>query len=143
MRPDLPSRSNGILSSTASTTSTLRQPICGCRGRNNLGRFNLVATVTFDRQAYKKTLLKSPAPVIRLQIGQSFVEPKHRSQQSLQQVCQHPVDTVGSVYGEMQIRHRDAVAVWDCCGRIAFITLASHTDGGDALENPICSREER
>lgn len=54
---------------------------------------------------YRYTLRKSVAPVMRLQMGQSLVEPRHLSQHSRQQVCQHPVDTVGSVYGSMQIRH--------------------------------------
>ena len=46
---------------------------------------------------------------MRLQIGQSLVEPKQRSQHSRQQVCQHPVDTVGSLYGSRQIRHESDV----------------------------------
>ena len=50
------------------------------------------------------TRRRSVAPVIRLHIGHSFVEPRQRSQQSLQQVCQQPVDTVGSLYGSKQIR---------------------------------------
>jgi hypothetical protein len=48
------------------------------------------------------------AQVIRLQIGQSFVEPRHLNQHSRQQVCQQPVDTVGSEYGSRQILQRSA-----------------------------------
>lgn len=55
------------------------------------------------------TLRKSVAAVIRLQIGQSFVDPRQRSQHSRQQVCQHPVETVGSVYGSIQIRQSTEV----------------------------------
>jgi len=40
---------------------------------------------------------KSAASVIRLQIGQSLVDPRQRSQHSLQQACQQPVETVGSL----------------------------------------------
>ena len=49
------------------------------------------------------------APVILLQIGQSFVDPRQRNQHSRQHVCQHPMDTVGSVYGSRQIRHKSDV----------------------------------
>lgn len=49
---------------------------------------------------------RSVAPVIRLHIGQSFVEPKQRNQHSLQHVCQHPVETVGSLYWSRHIRQR-------------------------------------
>lgn len=54
---------------------------------------------------YRYTLLNSDAPVIRWHIGQSFVAPRHLSQHVAQHVCQHPVDTVGSTYGDKQMRH--------------------------------------
>ena len=55
------------------------------------------------------TLLNSVAAVILLHIGHNFVDPKHLSQHSLQHVCQQPVETVGSLYGSRQMRHREDV----------------------------------
>jgi len=48
--------------------------------------------------------LKSDAAVIRLHIGQSL-DSRQRSQHPRQHVCQHWVETVGSVYGSRQILH--------------------------------------
>lgn len=50
-----------------------------------------------DLLFYKYIRRSSPAIVMRLHIGHNFVEPKQRSQQALQHVCQHPVEIVGSV----------------------------------------------
>ena len=65
---------------------------------------------------YKKTLRKSLAAVMRLQIGQSFVEPMQRSQHSRQQACQQPVLTVGSTYASRHILQEelDVGAAIDC-----------------------------
>lgn len=65
---------------------------------------------------HRYTLRKSVAAVMRLQMGQSLVEPRQRSQHPRQQVCQQPVETVGSVYGSRQILHdiEDAAGVVSC-----------------------------
>jgi len=55
-------------------------------------------------QGQRYMRLKSDAVVIRLHIGQSF-DSRQRSQHSRQHVCQHWVETVGSVYGSRQILH--------------------------------------
>ena len=54
---------------------------------------------------YKYTLLNSEALVILRHIGHNLVAPKHLSQHDAQQVCQQPVETVASTYGDRQIRH--------------------------------------
>ena len=58
-------------------------------------------------------LRKSVAAVIRLQMGQSLVVPRHLSQHNRQHVCQQPVEAVGSLYGSRHIRHRTAGARQD------------------------------
>lgn len=63
------------------------------------------ARVFWERQRYMR--LKSDAVVIRLHIGQSL-DSRQRSQHSRQHVCQHWVETVGSVYGSRQILHVSA-----------------------------------
>jgi len=57
--------------------------------------------------------LKSDAVVIRLHMGQNL-ESKQRNQHCRQHVCQHWVETVGSVYGSRQILH--AGTGLDCPG---------------------------
>lgn len=46
---------------------------------------------------------------MRLHMGHSLVDPKHRNQHWRQHVCQHPVDTVGSSYGSRHILHTGEV----------------------------------
>jgi len=61
-------------------------------------------------------LLSSDTPVMRLHIGHNFVLPRHLSQHSEQQVCQQPVETVGSAYTSKQIRQlKDVEAVLGAC----------------------------
>jgi len=55
------------------------------------------------RECQRYMRRKSDAVVIRLHIGQSL-DSRQRNQHSLQHVCQHWVETVGSVYGSRQIR---------------------------------------
>jgi len=65
--------------------------------------------MTWYIRIQRYTLRRSAAPVMRLQMGHNFVEPRHLNQHSLQHVCQQPIDTVGSVYGSIQIRQRRGV----------------------------------
>ena len=46
-------------------------------------------------------------------MGQSLVVPRHLSQHNRQQVCQQPVEAVGSLYGSRHIRHTTAGARQD------------------------------
>lgn len=74
---------------------------------------------------------RSPGTVMRLHIGQSFVEPRQRIQHPAQHVCQHPVDTVGSSYGSKHILHTgdvdedSGVWVFGCTGVATSTDLSS------------------
>lgn len=71
--------------------------------------------------------LKSDAAVIRLHMGQSL-ESKQRNQHSRQHVCQHWVETVGSVYGSRQILH---VGAGSDCSYTFTMRRGDDDDGGD------------
>ena len=82
---------------------------CNVADNRQLDAFHARRDNRKHHDIHKYIFLKSVAAVIRLQLGHSFVDPRHRSQHSRQQVCQHPVETVGSVYGSKQIRQSSEV----------------------------------